>query len=72
MRERGKCPSLARRVGVVDSLSAVQSYLIEHADSAEAGCSETAKLTPTSAEPLRMVALKIEAETLEMQLETGA
>lgn len=54
------------------SMSAVQSYLIEHADSAEAACANAGTLIPTVPEALRIVALSIDAETPEMQFETGA
>jgi chaperone BCS1 len=62
------------------SMSAVQSYLIEHADSAEAACAgaselASAALASSAHNSLRAVALSIEVESAELsdlQLETGA
>ena len=62
------------------SMSAVQSYLIEHAAAAESACAQSAALLSNSAQsfpsaPLRAVALSIEVESADvqdLQFETGA
>lgn len=54
------------------SMSAVQSYLIEHADSAEAACADVAPLLADMGNSLRIVPRNADNETSELQLETGA